>query len=138
MMQIKPFDKNRTLVKLDGISKVMSAADALSFFNSLIEAYREDQTIKRDLAKIEAVREVVLTEITKRYELYHRVFDRIFDERKEAIDRHFDIIDRGIGANHNELIVRGLQGLSTIVSSSPFANLQELSKLLESGRKVEI
>lgn len=130
--------KKSTLVKLNGISKIMPAADALSFFNSLMEAYREEQNLRRDLAKIEAMRDVVLTEITKRYELYHRVFDRIFDERKEAIDRHFDIIDRGIAANDKELIIQGLQGLSTIVSSSPFANLQELSKLLESGRKIEI
>ena len=81
---------------------------------------------------------MVLTEITKRYELYQSVFDHIFDERKQAIDRHFDIIDRGIAANDKDLIIQGLKGLSTIVSSSPFANLQELSELLESGRKVEI
>jgi biopolymer transport protein ExbB/TolQ len=137
-MQIKPLSKNRALAKLEAVSKIMPAADALSFFNSLMEVYREEQNLRRDLAKIEAMRDVVLTEITKRYELYHGVFDRIFDERKEAIDRHFDIIDRGIAANDKELIIQGLQGLSTIVSSSPFANLQELSKLLESGRKVEI
>jgi hypothetical protein len=130
--------KNRALAKLESVSKIMPAADALSFFNSLMEAYREEQNLRRDLAKIEAMRDVVLTEITKRFELYHRVFDRVFDERKQAIDRHFDIIDRGIAANDKELIIQGLQGLSTIVSSSPFANLQELSKLLESGRKVEI
>src|SRR5437016_1744730 len=120
-MQIKPLSKNQALVKLDGISKVMPAADVLSLFTSLMEAYREEQYLRRDLAKIEAMRDVVLTEITKRYELYHRVFDRIFGERKEAIDRHFDIIDRGIAANDKELIVQGLKGLSTIVSSSPFA-----------------
>jgi hypothetical protein len=137
-MAIKPLNKNRVLVKLDGISKILPAADALSFFNSLMEAYREEQNIRRDIAKIEAIRDVVLSEITNRYELYHRVFDRIFDERKEAIDRHFGIIDRGIAANDNELIIQGLQGLSAIVSSSPFANLQELSSLLESGQKVEI
>src|SRR5690349_10514294 len=100
-------NKNRALVKLDGISKIMPAADALSFFNSLMDAYREEQNLRRDVAKIEAMRDVVLTEITKRYELYHRVFDRIFDERKEAIDRHFDIIDRGIAANDRELIIQG-------------------------------
>jgi len=137
-MQSKPLNMKGTLAKLNGVSKIMPAADAMSFFNSLLEAYREEQNLRRDLAKIEAMKDVVLTEITKRYELYHRVFDRIFDERKDAIDRHFDIIDRGIAANDKELIIEGLRGLSTIVSSSPFANLQELSKLLESGRKVEI
>jgi hypothetical protein len=136
-MQITP-NKNRALAKLDGISKIMPAADALAFFNSLMEAYREEQNLRRDLARIEAMKDVVLTEITKRYELYHGVFDKIFDERKQAIDCHFDVIDRGIASNDRALIIQGLQGLSTIVSSSPFANLQELSKLLESGRKVEI
>ena len=137
-MQTKPLSRNSALSALGGISKIMPAADALSFFNSLTEAYREEQSLRRDLAKIEAMKDVVLTEITKRYDLYHQVFDRIFDERKGAIDRHFDIIDRGIATNDKELIIHGLQGLSTIVSSSPFANLQELSNLLESGRKIEI
>ena len=80
----------------------------------------------------------MLTEIAKRYELYHRVFDKIFEERSGAIDRHFDIIDRGIASGDKELIVHGLEGLSRIVSASPFANIQELSKLLESGRTIEL
>ena len=84
-----------------------------------------------------AVKDVVLAEITNRYQLYRTVFDRIFDERKEAIDRHFDIIDRGIAGGDKQLILAGLEGLSRIVSSSPFANIQELSKLLESGKKIE-
>jgi hypothetical protein len=131
-------NKNRAAMNLGAIGKIMPAADALSFFNSLMEAYHEDQNIRRDIAKIDAMRDVVLTEITKRYDLYHQVFDRIFDERKDAIHRHFDIIDRGIAGSDKDLIIQGLQGLSMIVSSSPFANFQELSKLLESGRKLEI
>jgi len=137
-MQTKPLDRNAVLAKLNGISRIMPVADTLAFFHSLIDAYREEQSLRRDRSKIEATRDVVLTEITQRYQLYHRVFDRIFDERKEAIDRHFDIIDHGISAKDKELIIQGLQGLSTIVASSPFASLQDLSKLLESGKKIEI
>ncbi|MBL8212448.1 MAG: hypothetical protein JNK87_17165 [Bryobacterales bacterium] len=131
-------NKNRALAHLEGISKIMPSADALAFLSSLIGAYCEQQNLRRDLARIEAMRDSVLTEMTNRYDLYHRVFDRIFDERRQAIDRHFDIIDRGISRSDKELIIQGLQGLSAIVSSSPFANLHELSKLLESDRKVEI
>ena len=137
-MQVNSFNKKHALRKLNGIGKYMPVGDALNFFNGLLEAYREEQSLRRDLAKIQATRDVVLTEITNRYELYHRVFDQVFDERKSAIDRHFEVIDRGIAANDKDLIIHGLQGLSTIVSSSPFANLQELSRLLESGGKIEI
>lgn len=57
---------------------------------------------------VTAVKDVVLPEITNRYQLYGTVFDRIFDERKGAIDRHFDIIDRGIAAGDKQLILAAL------------------------------
>jgi hypothetical protein len=124
--------------KVNEIAKYMPAADVLTFFNNLLEAHREEQTTQREIARIAAVKDVVLAEITNRYQLYRTVFDRIFDERKEAIDRHFDIIDRGIATSDKQLVLAGLDGLSRIVSSSPFANIQELSKLLESGKRIEI
>jgi hypothetical protein len=126
------------LRKLNEITGCVPAADVFAFFNNLLEAHKEEQSTQREIARIAAVKDVVLTEITNRYQLYRTVFDRIFDERKEAIDRHFDIIDRGITAGDKQLILAGLEGLSRIVSSSPFANIQELSQLLESGKKIEL
>jgi hypothetical protein len=126
------------LTKLNEITKYVPGADVFAFFNNLLEAHKEEQKTQREIARIAAVKDVVLAEITNRYQLYRTVFDRIFDERKEAIDRHFDIIDRGIAGGDKQLILAGLEGLSRIVSSSPFANIQELSKLLESGKKIEL
>jgi hypothetical protein len=126
------------LKKLNEVTQYLPGTDVLSFFNKLLEAHQEYQHTERDLARISAMKEVILTEITSRYDLYHTIFDRIFDERKEVIDKHFDIIDRGIASDDKQLVLAGLEGLGRIVSTSPFANVQELSKLLESGRKIEI
>ena|SRR5947209_1168010 len=131
-------NNNTRLAKVIELAKYMPAADVFSFFTNLLEAHKDQQATQREIARIAAVKDVVLAEITNRYQLYRTVFDRVFDERKEAIDRHFDIIDRGIAASDKHLILAGLEGLSRIVSSSPFANIQELSKLLESGKRVEI
>lgn len=113
-------------------------ADVLSFFNNLVEAFREDRQTQREIADIDARRQVLIAEISRRYDFYQGVFDKIFAERKDAVDRQFDLVERGIQANNRELIVHGLQGISAIVSSSPFANVQELAKLMESGRQIEI
>lgn len=128
----------RVLAKVDALNKYVPCADTLAFFNNLLEAYQEGQQVRRDLAKIDAMKEVLLTEITRRYDFYHELFDRIFDERKQAIDQHFEIIYRGISCNDKDLVLHALDGLAKIVSSSPFANIEHLSKLLESGRKIEI
>ena len=83
-------------------------------------------------------RDLLIAEVARPYDLYQSVFDNIFAERKDAVDKHFEFVERGIATNNRELIVHGLQGISTIVASSPFANIQELSKLMESGQRVEI
>jgi hypothetical protein len=116
----------------------MPAPDVLAFFDNLVSAFREEQQTQRDLAEIGAKRDLLIAEVTRRYELYQSVFDSIFAERKDTVDKHFELVERGIATNNKELIVHGLQGISTIVASSPFANIQELSKLMESGQRVEI
>ena len=123
---------------INAASKYLPNADVLSFFNNLVEAFREDRQTQREIADIDARRQVLIAEISSRYNFYQGVFDKVFAERKDAVDRQFDFVERGIQANNRELIVHGLQGISAIVSSSPFANIQELAKLMESGRQIEI
>jgi hypothetical protein len=123
---------------VNAVGKYLPTADVLSFFDSLVEAFREDRQTQREIADIDARRQVLIAEISRRYDFYQGVFDKVFAERKDAIDRQFELVERGIQANNKELIVHGLQGISAIVSSSPFANVQELAKLMESGRQIEI
>jgi hypothetical protein len=123
---------------INAAGKYLPNADVLSFFNNLVEAFREDRQTQREIADIDARRQVLIAEISRRYDFYQGVFDKVFAERKDAVDRQFDLVERDIQANNRELIVHGLQGISAIVSSSPFANVQELAKLMESGRQIEI
>ena len=127
----------KALQKISEVADIIPVPDALSFFSKLSEAYREDKITQREITKIEAQKDVLIHIITEKYNLYHRVFDRIFDERKQGINKSFEIIDKGIKDKNNELISLGLGSLSKIVSSSPFANMNELSNLLESGQKID-
>lgn len=130
--------KKGTLKKLQDVSKLMPSADVLDFMKQLTEAYKESNITKREIEKIHATKEIVLTQIEKKYDLYHKVFDKIFDERKEAIDKSFTIIDKGLKEGDKELISMGLQNLSKVVSTSPFGDLNQLSNLLENNNTIEI
>jgi len=139
---LKKFLKNKQLqkasTKLGEVADIIPAPDVLKFFNVLTEAYKENQITSFELAKLEAQKEVALLEIKNKYDLYHKVFDAIFDERKMATQKSFDIIDQGLASGDKELISMGMQGLSKIVSSSPFANFQQLSNMLENKTIIEI
>lgn len=124
--------------KIQSVSKFIPITEIFSTMKMLVEANRENNQTKRDIAVIEARTDLLIREMTLKYDLYYKVFGTIFNERKQAIDKSFDIIDKGLKENDKELISLGLGSLSQIVSSSPFSNLSELSNLLNSGKDIEI
>ena len=122
----------------DSIPEGMPVPDVTKIFQMLLEYGREREKTKRDIAKYEAIKEVMLTDINRKYDFYEKLFKAVFEERKAAIDKHFEVIDKGIKDNNNELVLNGLSGLSTIVASSPFANIGELRNLVESNKMIEM
>lgn len=134
----KKSESNNALTKLEEVSEIIPAANALDFFDKLQSSYETYRVTETEIRKIEAQRDVLITEITQRYELYHKVFDSIFEERRLAISKSFEIIDEGLKSNDRELVNIGMQGLSKIVSSSPFANVDQLAKMIQGNRIIEI
>lgn len=134
----KKGSNNQIVEKINQVTDILPRADIFSFFNQLTEAYNQSQATKVEIAKLEAMKEAVLLEIQNKYDLYNKVFDQIFDERRTAINKSFDIIDKGLNTGDKELIAIGMQGLSKIVSSSPFANMEQLSNKLNGNKIIEI
>lgn len=143
-MNDKGIEMGKDIVKLitkngSKISKLeIPSANVLDFFNKLSSAYSEKQVTEREIKKIESQERLLRLEITKKYDFYFHLCEHIFAERKVAIVKSFEIIDHGISEKNNDLIAAGLKSLSQIVSSSPFANIDNLRKLLESDKIVDI
>lgn len=130
--------KQSVMAKMGEVQKLVPTQDALAFMKAIMEARRDEAQSRVEMEKVMAAREVALTQIRSKHELYRQVFDRIFDERRDAIAKHFEIIDRGIASNNQELILGALKGLGQIVAASPFSDLNVLAAALESGAKIEI
>lgn len=124
--------------KLKAVTEYIPAANVVSVLTELTSAYKEHLSVKRDIAAINAKRDVLIKEMSLKYDLYYKVFSQIFAERSRAIDKSFSIIDKGLKENDRDLISMGLNSLSTVVASSPFGNLKDLAGLLESDKTVEI
>jgi hypothetical protein len=100
-------------------------------FELLLECQRESETTRREIKKYESMKEVMIQEITGKYSFYEFFFNRIFAERGEAIKKDFEIIDQGMKQNNRDLLSVGVAGLSQVVASSPFTDMEKLRKLLE-------
>lgn len=120
------------------VTDFIPSPDALDFFNKLQGAYETYKETEIEIKKIEAQRDILITEITERYNFYHTTFDRIFEERSVAINKSFEIIDEGLKKDDKDLINIGMQGLSKVVSSSPFGDVDKLSEMIRDNEKIEI
>jgi len=131
---MKTKDLQKALAKVPN----MDTADVTTTFKMFLEFRKEEEITKREIKRLDTTKEVLLTDIEKRYDMYHTLFTMVFDERKQSIDKFFQIIDQGIREKDKEMISMGLSSLSTVVASSPFSNIAELGKLIESGQKIEL
>jgi hypothetical protein len=100
-------------------------------FELLLACQRESETTARKTKKYDAIKEVMIREITGKYGFYEFFFNRIFAERREAIKKDFEVIDQGMRENNRDLVSLGISGLSRLAASSPFADLDNLRKMLE-------
>ena len=117
---------------------VTNTTDPTSFFKNLIEVYKEGKKTDLEIEQLRLKKEVLLTEMEKRHDLYNKIFTEIFVERRMAIQKYFEIIDKGLVENNRELISMGLSHLSQVVMTSPFSDINSLSKKLESNEIIEI
>ena len=119
-----------------GISKILKNAGSIPadeiprLFEMLLECQKESELTKREINKYDSIKEVMIQEITGKYTFYEFLFSKIFDERREAIQKDFQIIDEGIKNNNRDLINTGVAGLSQVVASSPIADLDKLRNML--------
>jgi hypothetical protein len=102
-------------------------------FELLLACQKESEMTKREEKKYEAMKEIMIREITGKYAFYEFFFSRIFAERQEAIRKDFEIIDRGMKENNRDLVSDGVSGLSRVVASSPFADLDKLRRMIETA-----
>ena len=130
--------KNDMIVRLAEVRDLLPAQEVTAFMSALLEARRDLAKSEVDLAKVEAAREVALAQIRLKYDLYRQVFQRIFDERRDAIEKHFEILAKGMEKDDRELVLGALKGLGQIVATSPFSDLKALAEALETGQRIEI
>jgi len=111
-------------------SSPIPAEELPRLFEMLLECKKEKEVTKRETKRYDSMKEIMIEEITGKYKFYETLFERIFDERQETLKKDFQIIDEGMRRNDRELIALGVSGLSQIVNTNPFADMDKLRRLL--------
>jgi len=112
--------------------------DLSAFLKALAEVKVELAQVDRDIAQIQANRDILLRQLEIRRESLQEAMSAIFSERRTVIEAHFRAIDHGMSTNNLQMINSSLAGLSDFVRQSPFHDINQLSAMLEKNEVIEI
>lgn len=102
------------------------------------ETYRACQEISRDIEAIKAKRDVELARIVAGFKICNSVLDKTFGERADALEKHYQALDKALESGNNELIIEALHGISGIVTTSPLESFQKTVKELMQIKKDDV
>ncbi|TDO95601.1 hypothetical protein [Flavobacterium sp. 245] len=104
----------------DNIQKISGLA------NDMGNIYLESKRLDNENLKLKNE----LTTILSEFKLKQSIINNVFAERSQIIDKHFEIIDKGLKENNEKLILEGLKGVSDFVSKNPLENFDLFNKVL--------
>ncbi|MUV04987.1 hypothetical protein GN157_14820 [Flavobacterium rakeshii] len=80
-----------------------------------------------------------LARILSEFKLKQGVLNLIFSERGRIIDKHFEVIDKGLREGNDALILQGLRGASEFVMKNPLEDFDNFKKaILDKNTPLEL
>lgn len=71
-----------------------------------------------------------LATIVSDFKLKQGFLEMVFSERSKIIDKHFEVIDKGMREDNDELVLRGLRGASEFIMKNPLEDFENFKKMI--------
>lgn len=116
-------------------AQIEIAHQALGTVNKLVDVWQYSKQVEQNIAQIRAATDIELAKISSKFQLQQMALVGIFGERQQGLSAHFDILNNAVESNDREMIIRSLQGISTIVTSDPLESFEKLARAWEDTSK---
>ena len=131
--EVVPYNGSDVAVREeDGAVDAMAvAADPHAAFNRVCDLYSECVNIREKSKQMKVWGDVKIAQTVAKYNSCRDYLERSFGERDKALGKHYSLLDDAVKSGDKELILAALQGISSIVTSSPLENFDEFVKLYQ-------
>lgn len=124
-------EKNNENIRLQN-NKIENTQNLVS---KVGEIYNESKRI--DNENLQLKKELV--EIVGNFKQNQSIIQNIFSERGRIIDKHFELIDKGMRENDDKMILEGLRAASQFVITNPLENFDDFKKaLMDKNKPLEL
>lgn len=122
--------------KVESISNLVSqnvevVNRVLDVATQITDVYRESQQLA---AKVEVVKEYGKIELAKtaaKFQTTKALIEETFGERREALSAYYKVLDTAIENGNEDMILKAMQMIGSVVVTSPLSQIQEFVKAFE-------
>lgn len=103
----------------------------LDVSSQIADVYRESQQLA---AKVEVVKEYGKIELAKtaaKFQTTKFLIEKTFGERREALSAYYKVLDSAIENGNEDMILKAMQMIGSVVVTSPLSQIQEFVKAFE-------
>lgn len=99
--------------------------------NKALEVWSMNTQCQKEIRKLEVQSQVMIHEMTERYQLCRDILSNVFAERQTALNAHYITLDKAMQSDDRELIISSLKGISSIVEKNPLESFKEFSRVFD-------
>lgn len=92
--------------------------------------WQQNQQMSYELAHRQLETQAQIYAMTQRYALMRDTLTAVFGERHQALSAHYQVLQRGLEQDDNELLLAAMRGISDIVTTNPLERFQEFKAQL--------
>ena len=111
------------------------AKEGLNTINNAIECWKQSKIIERDIAKLKVIETTTLAKIAADYKKTELALNKIFSERRDALDNNYKALQYGLDNNDRDVIINSLHQIANIVTSKPLEDFDKLLKVWEDDKQ---
>ena len=113
----------------------LTSKDTSDLLRELINSKKEYETTKeiektKRLA-IEKATEIHLEKIKSNKESVEKISKAVFDERNKVIDKNFEVLEKALEKDKDDVAIEAMKSISNIVKESPLKDFGSISNALQ-------
>jgi len=109
--------------------------NVMDLANTAMNLYAQCRQVEEQTEQMRIWSKVKITETIAKYKTCQELLYYTFSERHDALSKHYEILNTAISEGDNNLVIAALQGISSIVTSSPLSDFKKFVELYSDTSK---
>lgn len=97
----------------------------------ILDVRKECELARLQTERVKLENNTQIIRILAKFQTNKDILEKVFGERERSLGKLFDLMDKALDSDDHELLLQSMQQIGKIVTSTPLAEIERLSRLYD-------